>query len=213
MYANKRYEKLKRFLDFSLSLILITVGMPFFILISLFIIIESPGSPVFCQKRIGRFGRSFTCYKFRTMRKNAPHNIPKKDFIFEKDYLTRVGRLLRKTSLDETLQLFNVLLGDMSLVGPRPVIKEELLLNKLRRKYNVYRLRPGITGLAQVCGRDVISDNEKAELDRIYAENLCFASDFIILRYTVKRVIKCDRMKNGKEANLLRERDLGLYFK
>ena len=185
-----KYERIKRALDVSAAM---TGGLLMFVpsvIIAAAISLDSKGSPIFRQTRIGRGGVPFVCYKFRTMTKDAPHAKTKAQLENKDRYITRVGRFLRITSLDELPQLINVLNGSMSIVGPRPVIKEDSELIELRKIYGVYSIKPGMTGLAQVCGRDDISIEEKAMLDRFYAQYSCLKADIIICLYTVKKVFK-----------------------
>ena len=179
----------KRLLDILFSSILILFLFPFMLAISAAIVLESKGGAIFKQKRMGRNGKTFICYKFRTMKFDAPHNMPAKAFEERDKYVTRVGKLLRRSSLDELPQLFNVLLGDMSIVGPRPLICEELEVHKLRESAGIYMLRPGLTGLAQVNGRNLLCDSEKIENDKIYLDNVKMRLDVKIIFMTFRCVI------------------------
>ena len=193
------YANVKRALDvFLSSLLLFFLAIPMLI-IWLTVRISSRGEGIFKQVRIGRGGKSFVCYKFRTMYKTAPANTPSSDFSSVEKYVTPVGRLLRRTSLDELPQLFNVLKGDMSLVGPRPLISEETEVHRLRGEYGVYSIRPGLTGLSQINGRDSLTDRRKAELDRAYLEAFGFIQDVKIIGKTVTGVISGDGIANGKQ--------------
>lgn len=179
-----RYDHTKRALDIALSFPLVIIMTPLFVLICAAIIADSPGSPIFVQKRTGKDGRVFRCLKFRTMKRSAPRVLSKTD---QPDrYITRVGRYLRKSSLDELPQFINVLAGSMSIVGPRPVALCDESLLSLRAAYGVQKIKPGITGLAQVCGRDRITPYEKAMLDLFYKNNMCFMSDARIFFHTVR---------------------------
>ena len=120
---------------------------------------------LFRQKRVGRNGALFDCFKFRTMKKDAPSSMSKKTLENADGYITRTGSFLRKTSLDELPQLFNIIKGEMSFIGPRPLIPDEKKVHTLREQYGVYQIRPGISGYAQIHGRDMITDEEKAALD------------------------------------------------
>ena len=179
----------KRFLDIFFSLILIPLLTPLMLLISLMIVLESRGGAIFKQKRMGRNGKIFTCYKFRTMQANAPHSIPAKELAHPELYVTRIGAFLRRSSLDELPQLFNVLRGDMSLVGPRPLICEEQEIHQMRKNAGIYMLRPGLTGLAQINGRNLLCDSEKIENDKIYLDNVQMRLDAKILFMTVGCVL------------------------
>ena len=183
----RRY--VKRMLDIIFSTMLIVLLLPLMVIIGALIRIDSSGGAIFKQKRMGRNAKEFTCYKFRTMKKEAPHGIPAKDLADPEQYVTRVGRFLRRSSLDELPQLFNVFLGNMSIVGPRPLICEEKEIHRLRGEAGIYTLRPGITGLAQINGRNLLCDSEKIENDRIYLDNLKIRLDAKILFLTLGCVI------------------------
>lgn len=188
----RSYTLLKRGLDIVLSVgLLAALGIPM-LLIWVAVRLDSRGAGIFRQVRIGRNGRPFVCYKFRTMYEYAPHSCPSSKLSKPQEYVTPIGRILRRTSLDELPQLFNVLKGDMSLVGPRPLIIEEGDIHLQRRAMGVYELRPGITGLSQVSGRNAISDELKARLDRRYLEEFGLMQDVRILSRTVGRVISGD---------------------
>lgn len=189
---NLRYKLLKRFLDIILAYVLLLVFYIPMIVIALIIKIFDGGPVVFRQVRVGMGGKRFVCYKFRTMRCDAPSNLSTEEFSNAHDYITRIGVFLRRTSLDEIPQLFNVLAGDMSLVGPRPIIPNESDIHEMRKELGVLRVRPGITGLAQICGRDNLSNIRKAECDAIYVSNMCLQCDVKILIATVCRVVSKD---------------------
>ncbi len=177
-----RYLPLKRALDLLFSiLLLILLALPMTV-IALAVGLSSRGGVLFRQTRIGRAGAPFTCLKFRTMVKHAPPNRPTAEFFDAAQYITPVGRFLRKTSLDELPQLWNVLRGDMSLVGPRPLIGEEREMHRVRSEHGVYRVRPGMTGLAQIHGRDRLENGEKAAYDICYVKNLSLREDLRIVR-------------------------------
>lgn len=183
------YLFLKRFFDVFFSFVLLFfLALPM-LAISLVIALTSRGGVIFKQTRVGKNGENFVCYKFRTMYSYAPSNIPSASLKNAHIYVTKVGRFLRRTSLDELPQLFNVLKGDMSLIGPRPLICEEEAVHSIRRENGVYCIRPGITGLAQVSGRDTLCDREKAALDVEYLNSVGFASDMKIFFATLKRVV------------------------
>lgn len=182
------YPYLKRGLDVLLSAILLCLGLLPMGIIALLIAANSAGGVIFRQQRIGREGRPFVCYKFRTMVAEAPEDRPTGAFPEAERYVTAVGRLLRKSSLDELPQLWNVLRGDMSLVGPRPLIPAEEEVHRLRERCGVYRIRPGMTGLSQIRGRDLLSDAEKARWDSRYAHSVSLPFDCRILWETALRV-------------------------
>lgn len=174
----------KRFLDIFFSVILIIFLLPLMLIISLAIVLETKGGAIFKQNRMGRNGKIFVCYKFRTMKRDAPHSIPAKELADPDKYVTAIGKLLRRSSLDELPQLFNVLKGDMSIVGPRPLICEENEIHNLRKSAGIYALRPGLTGLAQINGRNLLCDSEKIENDKRYLDNVGMRLDAKIVFMT-----------------------------
>lgn len=187
---------MKRVFDFIISLFALIILSPLFLLISLIILIGD-GTPVlFRQKRVGKNNELFTIYKFRTM-KQGTENVASGKLENANAKITRFGRILRATSIDELPQLFNILNGTMSLVGPRPLIPEETEIRELREKYNVYSIRPGITGWAQVNGRDNISLEQKALLDKKYVEKQSLGFDIKILIMTVLKVLRRDDVNEG----------------
>ena len=188
--GRKTYRLFKRVLDILFSVLLLFFLFLPMVVIAFAIIFTSRGGAIFKQRRVGRGGKVFVCYKFRTMYLHAPSNLPTSSFGDADRYITRVGGFLRRTSLDELPQLFNVLKGDMSLIGPRPLICEEIAVHKLRMQSGAYDVRPGITGLAQISGRDMLCDCDKAELDARYASGLCFASDIGIFFKTLVNVVR-----------------------
>ena len=187
----------KRLLDIIFSLILTVLLAPFLLLISLLIRLESKGSPIFAQKRVGQHSKPFTIYKFRTMCIDTP-DVPTNEFNDRDQYITKMGKFLRVTSLDELPQLFNILKGDMSFVGPRPPLfsQEELVAN--RKEQGVDKFKPGITGWAQINGRDDIDDEQKFEYDLYYKRNHSLLLDFKIVLITFLQVIKREGLiENG----------------
>ena len=187
----------KRFFDIFASALLLVVLSPLFLVIMLAISADSAGGVIFKQKRAGLYSRPFTLYKFRTMYRSAPRDVATAELMEPDRYITPVGRFLRQTSLDELPQLWNVLKGDMSFVGPRPVVLTEQTLLDLRAQWEADRVRPGITGLAQIKGRDELPIYRKALYDRYYARHLSFRLDWRILRYTVRYVLKREGIREG----------------
>ena len=194
-----RYGRtLKRIGDIIFSLLVLTLGSPIFILIGILVKLSSPGSIFYIQKRIGRNYREFGCIKFRTMYKNADDLLPnllekyplmrkefEKDFKLRKDpRITKLGRFLRRSSLDELPQFFNVLKGEMSVVGPRPIVSNEINKYSLFME-EVISVRPGLTGLWQVSGRNNLSYKKRVELDLVYARNRNFILDLEIIILTL----------------------------
>ena len=178
------YPFIKRIFDFFISLILISLLFLPMAIIWLTIRTTTRESAIFKQRRVGADGRMFTCYKFRTMYKNAPSELSTTEFTNVSAFITPIGKKLRKSSLDELPQLFNVLLGQMSLVGPRPLIEREHMAHEMRYGSGASHLRPGITGLAQIRGRDMLDDVNKVYLDTEYAFNMGFLLDTRILLST-----------------------------
>lgn len=176
---------IKPFLDFIVALIGLILLSPLFITFAVLLFIVNNGKPFFFQKRPGKHGKNFQIVKFRTMtdEKDASGNL-----LPDASRLTSVGQLVRKTSMDEIPQLINVVKGDMSIVGPRPLLPEYLKLYSERQKKR-HDVKPGITGLAQVNGRNAISWTQKFEYDVWYVENLSFSLDFKILFKTIKKVL------------------------
>ncbi len=189
---------MKRIFDFTVSLLLIILSSPVFLIVALIVLIDSGYPVIFKQYRVGKGNKLFYIYKFRTMRVNT-RNTATDDLEEAEQVITKSGRILRKTSLDELPQLFNVLTGKMSFVGPRPLIPEEKEIRRIRKEYNVYSVRPGITGLAQVNGRDMLSAEEKALFDKEYVEKQSFMLDMKILFKTVLVVLKRENILEGGE--------------
>lgn len=191
---------IKRILDVVLSFLLI-----FFLLLPMFIIAvairaDSCGNAIFKQKRLGRGGKVFVCYKFRSMYITAPPDMPASKLCDGQKYITRVGRFLRRSSLDELPQLFNVLKGDMSLIGPRPLICEEEELHRRRMDGGIYRLRPGITGMSQINGRNLLCDEEKLRGDMYYLENIKLRLDIKILFRTFFKVAQGEGIQSAEQG-------------
>lgn len=191
---------MKRAFDFTVSLLLIIILFPLFLLISLIVLIDAGSPVIFRQYRVGKDNKLFYIFKFRTMRRGVK-NVATANLKNSEKLITRSGRFLRKTSLDELPQLVNVLLGDMSFVGPRPLIPEEKEIRALRKKYNVYSVRPGITGWAQINGRDNLTDEEKALFDKEYIDKQSIGFDIKILFRTVFVVLKRENISEGGEPN------------
>lgn len=183
-----RYFAVKRLLDVCFSAILLALLCIPMLIIWCAVVLSSRGGGIFRQQRVGRDGKTFVCYKFRTMYRNAPRSVPSSKLVNASSYVTPVGKLLRRTSLDELPQLFNVLRGDMSIVGPRPLILEEAEVHRKRRERGIYALRPGITGLSQISGRDGVSDGEKVEIDARYLQEFGIIQDAKILASTIGKV-------------------------
>lgn len=186
---NHRYWVFKRMMDIILALAaLIMIAVPMLI-VSLIVYIDDPGNVLFTQYRVGRGGRCFKLYKLRTMRRDTPQYMSTSAVDDPDRYITRIGRILRRLSIDELPQLINVLKGDMSIVGPRPLIPDEHEIHDLRMKYGVYKIRPGLTGLAQIHGRDMVAPADKVRWDVRYLEEYGFWTDVKIVLSTIPKVI------------------------
>ncbi|MCC4323965.1 sugar transferase [Limosilactobacillus reuteri] len=180
---------IKRILDISVSLVALIVLLIPFVIISLLIKLDSKGPVFFKQVRMGKNDIPFDILKFRSMYETAPHQISTSQLSNPSQHVTTIGKFLRKTSLDELPQLLNVIKGDMSIVGPRPLILSEKNVLDLRTRNGASRVLPGITGLAQVNGRDELPDDEKAKFDSYYAANISIGLDFKIIMKTFVDVL------------------------
>jgi len=188
----------KRFLDFTVSLAAFIILLPLFLVITAVLWIANGGNPFFFQCRPGKKEKIFKIVKFKTMndRKDADGNL-----LSDAERLTKMGKLARKTSLDELPQLLNVIKGDMSLIGPRPLLIEYLPLYNETQKRR-HEVRPGITGWVQVNGRNAISWQEKFELDIWYIDNISFALDSRIICLTLFKVLKRDGINADNSATM-----------
>ena len=192
----------KRIEDVSIALAaLVILGLPM-LLVAAAIRLTSKGPALFRQKRFGKDKQLFTVYKFRTMSTKAPKNMPTNSFTNADSYITPLGGVLRKLSIDELPQLLNVIKGEMSIVGPRPVIKTEKKLISLRQKYPANSVKPGITGWAQVNGRDDLDDQRKAEMDGEYVQRLSFLTDVKIMIKTIGAVLMMSGHTEGSERTV-----------
>ena len=174
------YLIFKRIFDLVFATIAIVSLLPLFLLISLAIKLEDYGSVIHWSDRVGREKRIFTMPKFRTMHINSP-NVATHLLNNDKNYITKIGKILRKLSLDEIPQLYSVLIGHMNFIGPRPALYNQYDLINLRTKNNIHKLKPGITGLAQVNGRDLLSIDQKVKLDNEYMKKKSFTLDLNII--------------------------------
>lgn len=178
----------KRVLDLILALLLLLPALPILAVLAILIKLDSPGPVIFAQKRVGRENRLFTLYKLRTMRVGTPELAT--HLIDPAQYRTRIGGFLRKSSLDELPNLFNILKGEMSFVGPRPALWNQDDLIEMRTLAGVHRFPPGLTGWAQINGRDDLSNEEKVAYDRWYCEHWSLGLDCRIMLRTVAAVLK-----------------------
>lgn len=194
----KIYLFFKRLIDIILSLIGLIVLLPFGIIIAIIIKLESKGPVFFKQKRIAKGKEYFYIYKFRTMRNDTPKDMPTHLLNNAESFITKSGNFLRKTSLDELPQLINILKGDMSIVGPRPALWNQDDLVAERDKYGANDIRPGLTGWAQINGRDELPIPVKAKFDGEYVEKMSFIFDVKIFFGTIIKVFKHDGIVEGK---------------
>ena len=196
------YKKFfKRLIDFVLSFIGIILLSLLFLIIIIAIKIDSKGPIFFKQKRVSVGKKHFYIHKFRTMRIDTPKDMPTHLLKNPETYITKVGAFLRKTSLDELPQFFDVLLENMSIVGPRPALWNQYDLIELRDKVGANDVLPGITGWAQINGRDELEIEEKARLDGEYVKNLSFKFDLKCFFGTIKSVLKQDGVVEGGTGN------------
>lgn len=186
------YSFFKRLFDLLFSFILILISIIPIAIICLIIVIDSKGKPIFSQVRVGKNKKLFKILKFRTMYVDSSHDKAKSDVEDHKECVTKFGKFLRKSSLDEYPQIFNIFLGQMSFVGPRPVIPAEDTLVQTRDKYFANLVKPGLTGLAQINGRDLLSENieEKARIDGEYVKKRSLIFDLKIIFLTIPKVLK-----------------------
>jgi len=197
------YERIiKRAIDIFLSLMgIIVLAIPMLV-IALAIKIDSKGPVFFSQKRVGIHKKYFSILKFRTMRTDTPHDAPTHELSDPKKWITKVGAFLRKTSLDELPQLFNIFVGQMSVIGPRPALWNQEDLIAERDKYGANDVRPGLTGWAQINGRDELEIPVKAKLDGEYVERLSFGFDCKCFFGTITSVLKSDGVVEGGTGEL-----------
>lgn len=191
------YRFVKRSFDIAVSLLMLIALSPIMLIIAIAIKCDSKGSVIFKQKRMGRNGKTFYCYKFRSMRTDAPSDCATSRLENPEQYQTKVGRFLRKTSLDELPQLWCVLVGAMSFIGYRPLVLTEENCNEMRRRLNVFSVRPGISGYAQVQGRDDVYYKNKAILDAEYVKNASLLFDLKLIVKTVMVVVKREGNDTG----------------
>jgi O-antigen biosynthesis protein WbqP len=188
---------IKRFLDIVASLLGIVLLSPVFLLLIIAVKLDSKGPAFFKQKRVGLHKSHFYMLKFRTMKSDTPHDIPTHLLENPDQYITHVGKFLRKTSLDEIVQVFHILSGKMSVIGPRPALWNQDDLVAERDKYGANDLRPGLTGWAQVNGRDDLPIPVKAKFDGEYVEKVCFLFDCKCFFLTIFKVIKSEGVTEG----------------
>lgn len=196
------YKTLKNVIDRVLALMGLVVLLPVFIVLILAIKMDSRGPVFFKQKRVGIHKRHFNILKFRTMRIDTPKDTPTHLLKNPEQYITKVGKFLRKTSLDELPQIINILMGDMAIVGPRPALWNQYDLIAERDKYGANDVLPGLTGWAQINGRDELPIDVKAKLDGEYVSKISFLMDLKCILGTVVSVVKQDGVVEGGTGTL-----------
>ncbi len=197
--SQRFYRFIKAVMDFIIALIAVIVLSPLFIIVAIAIKIDSPGPVFFVQKRIGKNGKLFNCIKFRSMSVDARHDVAGYEYENVQSYVTKTGAFIRRFSIDELPQFFNILTFRMSLIGFRPSQENETELNTARESYDMYQVRPGISGWAQVNGRDILAANpkKKAEYDAYYLEHFSLWLDIKIFFMTIVKVFKSDDVVEG----------------
>lgn len=199
---------IKRLLDILLSAIGILVLLIPMLIVVILIKIDSPGPVLFQQKRVGLHKKYFNILKFRTMRSDTPKDTPTHMLENPEQWITKVGRFLRKTSLDELPQIFNIFVGQMSIIGPRPALWNQFDLTEERDKYGANDVRPGLTGWAQINGRDELEIPVKAKLDGEYIEKMSFLFDCKCFFGTLVSVLKSDGVVEGGTGQLQKEQEM-----
>ena len=196
----------KRLIDIVLSAGGIIVLSPVLLGVAVAIKIDDPGPILFRQKRVGLHKTHFDIMKFRTMKMETPRDVPTHQLDNPEQYITRVGKILRKTSLDELPQIFQIFTGDMSVIGPRPALWNQFDLIAERDKYGANDVRPGLTGWAQINGRDELPIDVKAKLDGEYVEKMSFLFDCKCFFGTITSVLKADGVVEGGTGMLEKEK-------
>ena len=196
---------IKRLIDIVLSFVgILVLALPMLI-IAIIIKIDDPGPVLFSQKRVGLHKKHFKLYKFRSMKMSTPHDMPTHMLENPDQYITKIGKFLRKSSLDELPQLFCIFAGTMSIIGPRPALWNQDDLIAERDKYGANDVKPGLTGWAQINGRDELEIPVKAKLDGEYVEKMSFAFDCKCFFGTIKSVLKSDGVVEGGTGEMKKE--------
>ena len=202
-YSPGIYEtSIKRLLDVVLSGVGLVALSPVYLIISVAIKADDPGPVLFTQKRVGKNKRYFNLHKFRSMKMSTPHNVPTHMLDNPDQYITRVGKFMRRTSLDELPQVWDIFVGNMSIIGPRPALWNQDVLVAERDKYNANDVKPGLTGWAQINGRDELELAEKARLDGEYVRRIGLPFDVKCFVGTILSVIKSDGVVEGGTRNM-----------
>lgn len=200
------YKKyIKRIIDIVVSFLGLVLASWLYLIIIIAIKIDDPGPVFFTQKRVGKDKKYFSLYKFRSMKMSTPHDMPTHLLENPEQYITKVGKFIRKTSLDEIPQLWNILKGDMSIIGPRPALWNQYDLLEERDKYGANDIKPGLSGWAQICGRDELEIEQKARLDGEYVEKMSFLFDLRCFFGTAIGALRGDGVVEGGTGELKKE--------
>ena len=211
-YKNSFYDKfVKRCIDKLLAFCGLVILSPIFLIIIIAIKIDDPGPVLFTQKRVGKNKQYFKLHKFRSMKMSTPHDVPTHMLDHPERYITKVGRFLRKSSLDELPQIWDIFIGNMAIIGPRPALWNQDVLISLRDKYDANDIKPGLTGWAQINGRDELELEVKAKFDGDYVEKQSFIFDLRCFFGTIFRVVRSDGIVEGK--NKKEEKNISLKEK
>lgn len=197
----------KRAIDIFLSFLGLIFLSWFYIILSIAIVIDDPGPVFFTQKRVGMGKKHFKLHKFRSMKMSTPHDMPTHMLENPDQYITRVGKFLRKFSLDELPQIWDIFIGNMSIIGPRPALWNQYDLIEERDKYGANDLKPGLTGWAQINGRDELEIPVKAKLDGEYVRKISFLFDCKCFFGTILSVLKHDGVVEGGTGEMNKEKD------
>lgn len=199
------YQKyIKRLIDIALSFLGAVILLPIFLIVGLMVYIDDPGPVIFKQRRIGKGKKEFWLHKFRSMKMNTP-DIPTHLLDNPNQYITRVGKIIRKLSIDELPQIYDILIGNMSIIGPRPALWNQNDLIEERDKYGANDVKPGLTGWAQINGRDELPIEVKAKFDGEYIEKMSFLFDCKCFFGTIAAVLKHDGVVEGGTGELRKE--------
>ena len=201
------YLKIKRLIDIMLSLLALIMLSPVVLILAIAIKIDSRGPILFKQERVGMHKKNFYILKYRTMRIDTPKDVPTHMLENPDQWITRVGKFLRKTSLDELPQIWNIFIGQMSIIGPRPALWNQYDLIEERDKYGANDIRPGLTGWAQINGRDELPIEVKAKLDGEYVEKMSFIFDVKCFFRTIISVLKSDGVVEGGVNNMQKDKE------
>lgn len=204
MYA----KYFKRIIDITLSFLALVILSWLYLVIIIAIKIDDPGPALFTQKRVGLNKEFFTLHKFRSMKMSTPHDIPTHQLDNPDQYITKVGKFLRKSSFDELPQIWDIFTGKMSIIGPRPALWNQDDLVAERDKYGANNVKPGLTGWAQINGRDELEIPVKAKFDGEYVEKLSFLFDLRCFFGSIFSVLKSDGVVEGGTGELRKSGDL-----